>query len=79
MAELLNLTHATLKVSDQCGVSFVRPEPVDHSSAGVSSLIKTRSPLSPEQFQAGLAGGFSDILQQGTSKLSQLRYNSSGE
>ena len=59
-------------VSDQCGVSLVRPGPVDHSSTGVSSLEKTRSPLFPEQFHAGLAGGFCDVLQQGTSKRSQF-------
>ena len=50
----------------------VRPGPVDHSSTAVSSLVKTRSPLFPEQFHAGLAGGFCDILQQGTSKPSQF-------
>ena len=60
------------KVSDQCGVSLVRPGPVDHSSTGVSSLVKTRSPLFPGEFHAGLAGGFCDILQQGTSKPSQF-------
>jgi hypothetical protein len=60
------------KVSDQCGVSAVRPEPFDHSSPGVFTLIKARSLLFPEQFDAGLAGGFYDIRQQGMSEPPQF-------
>ena len=60
------------KVSDQCSVSAVRPEPFDHSSAGVSSLIKARSPPLPEQFNSGFSRRILRYLMHGIERTSPI-------
>jgi len=57
------------KVSDQCGVSPIRPESFDYSRARLSSLIKDSLSSFLGTVSCRLAGRFYDIRQQGMYKL----------